>query len=374
MSEPDRTPENAPKEASGRAAPPPPSPGSARPVLTALGFLLLFVGFGVLWSQQRQTAERLAELAVPQPALDAGQIAQLNARLRSLEERIAALPRLDQRLTTLEQRPAPPPPPPAPKIDLAPLEVRVAALEHVPPPENAPPPPEPQAPSVDLGPLESRVANLETQLHEVQARPEPTETAGAPAPGPLNEKIDRVERAADQLRGQIDGLGGRLDATDRKIAALDTRAGQVERLERALVALDAGQPLGDLPGAPPALARFAHSKPPTEAELRLAFPAAAAAAETASKPEDAGTSFAERMWLKAQRLIRVQHGNKLLIGPPAAAMLGLAHEKLEAGDLAGAMAVLGGLDPAAAAAMAEWRGRAQALLDARGALATLAKS
>jgi len=67
-------------------------------------------------------------------------------------------------------------------------------------------------------------------------------------------------------------------------------------------------------------------------------------------------------------LVTVREGDRLILGAPAAVALETARQKLEAGDLAGAVRTLDGLDPAAAAAMAEWRGRAQALLEARAAL------
>jgi hypothetical protein len=80
------------------------------------------------------------------------------------------------------------------------------------------------------------------------------------------------------------------------------------------------------------------------------------------------------MWQRAQSLVTVKEGEKVVIGAPAAGILADSREKLEAGDLAGTLATLKRLDGAAAAAMAEWRGQAQALLDARAALAEMAKS
>ena len=51
--------------------------------------------------------------------------------------------------------------------------------------------------------------------------------------------------------------------------------------------------------------------------------------------------------------------------------MGEAATRLNAGDLGGAVALLGGLDAGAAQAMAPWRERAEALLAARGALAAM---
>ena len=60
-----------------------------------------------------------------------------------------------------------------------------------------------------------------------------------------------------------------------RIVANDKAARRMALVQSASAALETGQKLGDLPGAPSALARFADTNPPTEAALRLAFPQAA---------------------------------------------------------------------------------------------------
>lgn len=224
-------------------------------------------------------------------------------------ERVAALEdqthALQQRIDALEKRPPPALPPAPPAPDLRPLEARIAALEQRPPPA----PPQPPPPAPDLGPLQSRIDTLEH------------------------------------------------------------RVGELAQLQATAEALDAGQPLGTWPGAPPALARFAKEKPPTLAELRLAFPAAARRAAEESRRQPANGSFAERMWTHIASLVTVREGGRVVVGAPAAVVLDAARERLDAGDLAGAVAALDALDAGAAAEMADWRARAQSLLDARAALA-----
>jgi hypothetical protein len=78
--------------------------------------------------------------------------------------------------------------------------------------------------------------------------------------------------------------------------------------------------------------------------------------------------------LHARSLVTVKHGDQVLLGTSASSVLGAAQARLDAGDLAGAVAALDGLDAAAATAMASWRGQAQGLLDARNALAQMARS
>ena len=80
------------------------------------------------------------------------------------------------------------------------------------------------------------------------------------------------------------------------------------------------------------------------------------------------------MWQQVQTLFTIRQGETVLVGAPAAGVLAQARARLDAGDLAGAVAALARLDAAAAKAMAGWREQAQALLDARAALAGLARS
>jgi hypothetical protein len=297
--------------------------------LGGLAFLVLLAGLVWLGVQQRELARRTA------PGEPAG-LTALRDEVRSLREQLAGLPK-----------------PP----DLAPLEQRIAALERQ--------RPEPAAP-VDIAPLERRLAALE-------ARPAgPSEDVSAK----LNQvaaDAAAAKAAEADLSGRLAALEARLQAEEQQAAALAERAKRAAALTRAAVALDAGEPLGEIPGAPPALVRFAHAAPPTEARLREAFPAAAAAAAAASRPATEGQSFGARMWLRMRSLVTVRQGDRVLVGPPAARVLGEAAARLDAGDLAGAMAALDTLDEPARDAMAAWRDQARALLDARAALARMAR-
>jgi hypothetical protein len=247
---------------------------------------------------------------VQTPGVDPAHVTALEGQVRTLQ----------QRLAQLEQRPPPPPPAsPAPPPDLRPLEARIAALEQRP------------------------------------------AAAAAPAPdvGPLLDRMDALERRVMQA--------------DTEAVAAANRADRALRIEAAAAALAVGQPLGNLPDAPAALARFAAERPPTEAELRLAFPAAARRAAEASRPAAESQSMAERIWRQIASLVTVRSGDRVILGAPASVVLDAARERLDAGDLAGTIAALDALDSGAAQAMADWRARAQSLLDARAALASLAR-
>ena len=225
------------------------------------------------------------------------------------------------------------------------LTQRLATLEQRPPPTL--PAPHAPTPPVDLRPLESRIATLEQR--------------------PVVPAIDPA------IALQMNELQTRLARTQADAARNTEREARAASLQAAQAALAAGQPLGDIPGIPPALSRFSRAKPPTEAALRLAFPDAAARAVSASKPSTEGENVGQRMWQNARSLVTIRQGDKVLIGAPAAETIGRARERLDAGDLAGAVSALGDLDGPAAEAIADWRDQAQALVEARAALAGMAR-
>ncbi len=393
--------------------PPPETPAARRrlnpvPVLYAAGFLILAAA--VIWLWQNPP------LRSSQPRVDPAQVAALQQQVQGLE----------QRLGQLEHRPVPAAP------DLKPIEARLSALEHRQGPDLAPL--EQRMSALDgktsaldgktsalegktsaldgkASALDGKTAELGQRIAALEARPQvPGDVATRVDLANLATRIDALAGREDQLATRqqsletnlgnrvdaadnrigtlqheaagLSGLAGEVQATGKRVDAVEKEAGQVSgladkasrigRLQAAQAALEAGQPLGDIPGAPPSLTRFAQAKPPTEAELRLSFPAAAQAAEEASRPPTAGRPFLDRVWTRAQDLVTVREGDRVVVGDPAAGVLARARHALGAGDLAGAVAALDDLSGPAADAMADWKGRARALLDARAALAGLA--
>lgn len=227
------------------------------------------------------------------------------------------------------------------------LQQRLAQLEQRPTPAATPAPP----PAVDLRPLESRVAALE-QRPTAQPAPAGPDPAVTERLATLDDRLAKAEQAASRAGQEA-----------------ASRTARLARLQAAAAALEAGRPLGEIPSAPSALARFAAVAPPTEAALRLAFPDAAQQARAASRTAEADQGVGARIWQRVRNLVTIREGDTVLLGAPAATVLGQAQARLNAGDLAGAVAALDGLDPEAAAAIGEWRGRAEALLAARAALA-----
>lgn len=346
--------------------PPPRHWGSLLPFLYLLGFLPLAAG--LLWLWQRPPAAPL------RPAADPAELTQLRAQVQGLE----------QGLQRLAQRPDAQPP------DLGPLNNRIAALEQRP---GLPGDLATRndlagmashadiaglASQADLAGLSSRLDALAGRQDQLASREQGLEATLGNRIDELSGKLAALEKqmtAAAALAGQVDQDAKRLDVVESQagqVAALADKSGRIARIQAAEAALNSGQPLGDLPDAPAPLVRFLHDPPPTEAELRLTFPAVADAAAAASRPSTNGLPFFDRVWMRAQDLVNLRDGDRVILGDPASGVIARARHALDAGDLAGAVGALAALSGPSAEEVAPWRARAQSLLDARAALAALA--
>lgn len=262
-------------------------------------------------------------------------------------------------------------PPWAAEARLVALAGRVAALA-------APPPPSSSA-SAEVTALAARLRADEARLDTLaqqqaalaemsqnppQAAPSPT----SPAPTPGVDADALLARLHDD-EARLDALTERAGTTSRALAEVSDRAARLARLQAAGDALALGRPLGDLPGAPPALARYAASPPPTLVGLRAAFPAAAAAARAAAPSPTLAPGSRLMDWIGAVMTIR--RGDQVLVGDTLAARLAAAQAALAGDDLAGALAALAPIAGAPAAALGPWKSEAADLLAARHALADL---
>lgn len=354
----------APETASPSAEPPPPrgrGGSDALPWLCGIGFLILAGGIGYVgWLSQQRSAElaalqdRVVALAQRPPApVD---LRPLEARVAALEHRAAPdLAALQAQVTALQQRQAP---------NLAPLQAQLAAVRRD------------QAAS--LATVQARLATLEKQVAAADQT-----VAGASQLGDrLNALAAQMKALALSDQTATEALAHRVDAAEGRLAALEHSTAQLTqsvqgaarlaRIEAAQQALSDGRPLGDIPGAPPAVAHFATAAPPTEAALRLEFPKAAEAALAAARPDAGNSPFLRQMMTRAEDLVTVRQGDRVLVGNPAAGLLARAHTALDAGDLSAAVAAVSGLTGPAASAMAGWLAQARALLAARAGLAELA--
>ncbi len=303
------------------------------------------------------------------------------------------------------------------KTALDSLEQRVAKLEASPPPPAQPVAPA-AAPDADaekalqtaqqgdaaaLAALGDRLAKLEQASGQVQSQDAEAQKAqqqalqaqqgDATALAALTERLGRLEQASGQVQSQDETVQkAQADST----ATLATLAGRVEKLEQgagqaqgaasgaardatraiqlqaAAAALQAGQPLGAIAGAPPALSRYATVAPPTEAGLRAEYPRVADSARAVSQTDTAHRSFVDRALARLQQSVVVRQGDHVVVGDPAAGVLARAQDSVLAGDLKGAADTLGGLTGPAADAVRPWVAQVHALLAARAALGALA--
>jgi len=228
-----------------------------------------------------------------------------------------------------------------------------------------------QRPNPDLGKINARLDTLDGRVGDQTQLASRMDTLS----GRIESLSRRDQTSIDATRQQLDALSTRLAGLDSSANGLDAvtkRLNHVTKLQEASLALALGRPVGDLPNAPEALARYAHAAPPTDADLRLRFPRAKQAALTAKQPDTDDAPFARRVWERAQGLVTIRRGDEVVVGNPSAVVLNQAQTALDAGDLAAAVQAVQTLKGPPLQAMADWLGQAKALLAARSALAEMA--
>jgi hypothetical protein len=228
--------------------------------------------------------------------------------------------------------------------------------------------------STAIAVLQAQVADLQTDLQQAARSTQP-------APDSVTVQADLAQKLAN-LNAQVTALTAQaasdhaavasLAASNVDVTKITARMTLLSSLNAARMALDAGQPLGNIPNAPPALAQFATTPPPTQAALVLGFPAAARAANIASVEKLEGVSYWSKVRARLESLVTITNGSHVVIGAPAAAIVARAGQLLDAGDLGGAVAELGNLSPTTQAAMGGWLIQARALVAARSALIAMA--
>lgn len=283
------------------------------------------------------------------PTVDPASVQQLSAKVGALEAKPsvdpASVQQLDTKITALQDRKIVTP------EQLSLLSEQVQAVGKSVP---------------DVKPLEQKVAALEQ-------RPTYDPAAATGKFTDLGTKLQQAQDIDGKLATGVDGLQKQQAAFADQLKTLTQKAQITARLQGMAAALAAGQKLGDIPGAPPALARYATEAPPTEAALRESFDRYADAAQKASQPAlTQNQDFGQRLWTRAQQAVTVRQGDRVLVGDPIAGVLTNARDKLDNGDLAGSVNVLKGLAGPAAAAMQPWTDQAQSLVAARAAIASLA--
>ena len=374
-----------------QAAPLPPARPAKRGgsnLLTVFLFLVTSGGLYYVWAYPQPA---------PQPAEMGDAVAALKHQVQTQGEQSAQsatqVQTLAQQVQTLSDR-----------VDKLEKTVAATATQAAATPAATP----------DLGDLPKRLDDLTARVETLASRPAApapaAETPPAPAPAPdtgalqqaaqqagqqagqqaaqqavtdLTQKLEqalatanaKLDQVATQEKSTEDALAGRMDKLEQGAGQVEStadRAARLGRVQAAEVALQAGNKLGAIPGAPPALTRFANTAPPTEAALREAFPAVAAHAREVSRPDVSRETFLQRTLAHLEQSVTVRQGDDVLVGDPAAGVLADAEAKVQNADLTGAVKVLAQLHGPAAQAVQPWVDQAQSLLAAREALAGMA--
>lgn len=280
------------------------------PWLCSLGFLVLAGGIYAAWQYPRT------------PVLDS---------TRALDQRLTEL---DARVGRLEQRP-----PVVTQADIGRLAARIDGLD---------------AKGAEQTQVGGRLDALSGRIEALSGRLQ----AGLESDKQQEDRLAARVADLEKVEGSLDAVSGHLN--------------RVTRIQEAAISLAVGRPVGDIPGAPPALSRFAHTAPPTEVQLRLLFSQSEQAAIAAKQPDNSTEPFAERVWERAQNLVTVHRGDDVVVGNPSSVTLSQAKEALDAGDLKSAISTVETLKGQPREAMARWLAEAKSLEDARTALANLA--
>ncbi|HXQ67804.1 MAG TPA: uroporphyrinogen-III synthase [Alphaproteobacteria bacterium] len=242
----------------------------------------------------------------------------------------------------------------------------------------------------ELAQSEARVTALERTLGELASRPQPTAGEAADSAAKLaafSERLAALERGNAALGQESAAVQQRLAALEtalQKAQAAEarglalvlaiaelrealTRSLSYEKPLAAVAALAAGD--GELEAAVATLKGAAATGVPTLGELSERFDAASLAAARAAILPDRPGWIGETL-ARLKHLVVIRHMGELAGSSPDA-LLSRAEVLLKAGDLAAAVAALGGLSAPAADAMKPWLEGAKARLAVDAAAAEL---
>lgn len=323
--------------------PPAPRPVEARPrdslpIIGAIGFIVLAGGLAYVWSNMVPASQlavaneritrldsQLNQVSQNQSAVTPGEFAKLTARVDALDGRLASQAQLVSRVDAVSGR---------------------------------------------IEALSARVETLSNQEKEALDNVASQQKATADALAAQQKSaLDAINQQVAQMASEVAAAQAAASSTQ----GFSQRLTMLAKIQQAALALSSGQPVGNIPGAPPALARYAQTPPPTDAQLKQAYPRAQAQALAAQQPDNASAPLGERMWERAQGLITVRRGDEVVVGDTTAIALSQAQEDLDAGDLPGAVKAVESLKGPPAQAMAGWLANAKGLVDARAALAQMAE-
>jgi hypothetical protein len=236
------------------------------------------------------------------------------------------------------------------------------------------------------------------KIWPVKAKPHPVATAvrsvNAASPAALQARIVQLQQELDDARRAASAAGTNPALQPASAQALNQRLDRVEAYERragraasAAVAAgalaDAAQTSRPFPGELSALERLmpdsslvaglrplAETGAPTRAALAAEFPDIAARAARAAHAPKPNAGFLARAIAALGSLITVRRVDDFTGNSPDA-ILTRAERRVDDGDIEGALDQLRTLPPAALAATADWRERAQRRVDIETRIAQL---
>ncbi len=403
-----------PEAERGEAAAPPRKRGGGVAWLAAL---VAIVGAGVAVTAPYWAADVLPAEVVGEPSVPA-----LADRLDRLEEQLAAVPTgegpvpAQERLDSLESQlsqlrqdlqdlPSVPAGAPGAVADLGPvterldtLDQRVADLAEQPPAID---PARIDELSRDLAGLRSSVEalrRLEEELAGVQGRLQDLSSTVGSVQGTTAQLSSRIDQLGQGVEGEVSRLTERLDGVSARIQTLSAQLDRLQTLDvdaQATIlaigelrdALERGQPFS---GILPTLSRLVSDQPaaaealesltpygergiPTRVDLDARFGDMAEAVLQAAVEADGG-GVLDRVRSQVQGLVSVRPVAGEVEGDSIDAMLARGEDRLDRGNLRGAVEALEGLEGAPADAAEPWLTDARARLAAEDAIATLTGS
>lgn len=225
---------------------------------------------------------------------------------------------------------------------------------------------------------DAEIAQLKLQINSLQnqsaapAQGQPqaqAQSSSAPATAPVQPAPSAPSYYGES--GSLAALSARMDrleASQKAMARAAAAAYAARTLQLAshdgdpfLSELAVAEPTIDDPSLTAALRPFAEKGVPSEVTLAVRFPAYAARANTAAQTHNGKTGFFDRIAQGLAGLISVRRTDNL-DGEGAQAILARAENRLNQGDLHGAVGYLTALSPAAHDAMKPWLDQAQARL------------
>ncbi|NEX48131.1 COG4223 family protein [Pseudotabrizicola algicola] len=308
----------------------------------ALAVFVPFPGIGTSDTQTQSTEAQIAELA---------------ARIETLEAAPDVIARLSSRITDLEARPVAEP---AVGPEVSDLAARLAEVENK------------IASAEDQGTFlvgDANAADLIGAVESLRAEVAQLQASGADANAGIETLAAQTEARLAEAEAQAAALRAEAERTAQ-------RAVVAAALGRVQAALESGAPfagaLADIPDAqiPAELAALAESGVPSRALLQDAYPPAAREALEASLKANMGESWSDRV----ASFLQTSTGARSLVpreGNDPDAVLSRAEAAVKAGDIAQALAELENLPPEGQARMADWSALARQRLEAIAAVSAL---